>query len=275
MSSGKSQDVTQTTKMEPWDSAEGSLKKVLKNANTMYRTGGLTVDPYEGQRVADMSAMTSAGADALGNLSYALPAGTMEALQSNLNMADTYRDFDAIRGSVADRTKAELASTFAGGGINSGLAGDTYTRAMGDALAGVEYGAYEAAKNRQMQALGLAPQIASTQQDMERAAAAGKLTGGGIYDQYNQSLINADMQKWNENQMKDIDALSRYSAFVTPLGSMGGTTTATTSGPGTSPLSTIAGAGGTGIGAYGTLLEAGLGGPLAIGGGILAGLGAL
>lgn len=266
---GKSNEVE--TKVEPWGKVSNELNDLANTAEGMFYSGGMAVDPYPNRRVADTHNLTKSGVWGLSNLSSNLPAGTMEALQSNLNMTDTYRDFDKIRAMVGDQTKAQLASTFAGGGINSGLAQDTYSRAMGEALAGVEYGAYENAKARQMQAIGLAPDLATTQQNLERNAAAGKLTGGGIYEGKEQDRINASMNRWNEGQMKNIDAISRYSSILSGLGGMGSTSTM----PGQSGIAQAAGAGASGLGAYGTLLASGVGAPLAIGGGILAGLASL
>lgn len=256
---------TTTQKVSPWAGAVPLINDAMgavQNAGV----GGFTVDPYQGPRVAQYSPTTMAGIDALANsgMSGVTPAA-QSALMSNLNMNDTYRDFDTIRGTVGDNVKAQLASTFAGGGLNSGLAQDTYARALGEALAGVEYGAYNDAKSRQMQALGLAPQVAG----LSRADAGAQLTAGGMLDQLAQQNINADMAKYYEGENANMDALKQYSALASGFGGLGST------GASTQPTgNNIFSAGATGLGAYGALAggpAAAIAGPF----GILAGLGSL
>lgn len=237
---------TQTTKSEPWAGAQPLLYSAMgavKNAGV----DGFRVDPYEGPRVAQYSPMTMGGIDALaasGN-NPVTPAA-QSALLSNLNMEDTYRDFDTIRGTVGDNVKAQLASTFAGGGINSGMAQDTYTRAMSEALAGVEYGAYNDAKARQIQALGMSPTIGG----MGRADAGAQITAGGMLDDLAQRNIMGDMQQYYEGANADIDALQKYSALAGQFGGMGGTS----SGSGRSPMDIGGAMGGIGSLLYGASL---------------------
>lgn len=256
---------TTNQKISPWSGAAPILKDAM-GAVQGAGVEGFTVNPYEGQRVAQYSPMTMGGIDALAQsgMSGITPAA-QSALMSNLNMQDTYRDFDTIRGTVGDNVKAQLASTFAGGGLNSGLAQDTYTRALGEALAGVEYGAYNDAKSRQMQALGLSPQIAG----LARADAGAQLTAGGMMDDLAQRNINADMARYYEGENADMDALMKYSGLARGFGGLG------SSGSTTSPTgNNIFSAGATGLGAYGALA----GGPaaaIAAPFGILAGLGSL
>lgn len=261
---GKKQ--TSTQQINPWSGAVPLINDAMgavQNAGV----GGFRTDPYTGPRVAQYSPMTMGGIEALaasGN-NPVTPAA-QNALLSNLNMEDTYRDFDTIRGTVGDNVKAQLASTFAGGGINSGMAQDTYTRAMSEALAGVEYGAYNDAKARQMQALGLSPTIAG----MGRSDAGAQLTAGGMLDDLAQRNINADMQQYYEGANADMDALERYSALASGFGGLGST------GSRTDPTGkNIFSAGATGMGTYGALAANPVTAPFAIGGGILAGLGSI
>lgn len=221
----KKQTTTQQT--NPWSQAVPLLKDAMSGVQQA-GIEGFRVNPYEGPRVAQYSPETMAGINALGaTANNPLTPASSNALLSNLNMQDTYRDFDTIRGTVGDNVKSQLASTFAGGGINSGLAQDTYSRALGEALAGVEYGAYGDAKARQMQALGLAPTIAG----MGRADAGAQLTAGGMLDQQNQANIGADMARYYEGENADMDALKKYSALAGTFGGMGGTSTGTEKNP--------------------------------------------
>lgn len=261
-----SKNQTSTQRISPWVGAKPLINDAM-GAVQDAGVSGFTVNPYEGERVAQYSPTTLAGIDALaasGNSG--ITSAATDTLLSNLGMEDTYRDFDTIRGVVGDNVKSQLASTFAGGGINSGLAGDTYTRALGEALAGVEYGAYNDAKSRQMQALGLAPSIS----EMGRADAGAQLTAGGLLDAQTQRNIDADMAKYYEGENADIDALKQYSALASGFGGLGST------GSTTEPTGqNIFSAGATGLGTYGALAANPVTAPLAIGGGILAGLGSI
>lgn len=241
-----SKRTTQRTESNPWSGAIPILNDAMgavQNAGV----DGFRIDPYAGPRVAEYSPMTMGGIDALaatGN--NPLTPAAQEALISNLSMADTYRDFDIIRGTVGDNVKAQLASTFAGGGINSGLAGDTYSRALTEALAGVEYGAYGDAKARQMQALGLAPTISG----MGRADATAQLTAGGMLDDLAQRQMDADRQAYYEGEGADMEALQRYSALASGFGGLGGTS----SGSGRNPMDIGGIASGVGSLLYGASL---------------------
>lgn len=257
---------TTTQQMNPWSGAVPLIKDAMSGVQQA-GVEGFRVNPYEGPRVAQYSPETMAGINALGaTANNPLTPASSNALLSNLNMQDTYRDFDTIRGTVGDNVKSQLASTFAGGGINSGLAQDTYSRALGEALAGVEYGAYGDAKARQMQALGLAPTIAG----MGRADAGAQLTAGGMLDQQNQANIGADMARYYEGENADMDALKQYSALASGFGGLGST------GSETSPTGkNIFSAGATGLGTYGALIGNPATAPFALGGGLLAGLGSI
>lgn len=208
---------TTTQNISPWAGAKPILEDAVQQTMNM-GVSGFRVDPYQGQRVAQYSPTTMGGIDALAaTANSGITPAAQNAWMSNLNMEDTYRDFDTIRGTVGDNVKAQLASTFAGGGLNSGLAQDTYSRALGEALAGVEYGAYGDAKARQMQALGMAPTIAG----LGRADAGAQLTAGGMMDDLAQRNITADMQRYYEGENADIDALKQYSALASGFGGLG------------------------------------------------------
>lgn len=213
-----------TATTAPWGPAAGRLEDVLNRTQDSFESGTLAPPVYRGNRVAGFSPQTEAALGALGRGS-GLAAPSISNLTSIMDDGGMYRDFDRIRSNVADRTKAELASVFAGGGINSSLAQDTYTRAMGDALANVEYGAYNDAQNRRLSALGLAPSISAMQGAEEKAA----LGAGVMRDDLAQRRIDADMDRFNEGQDQDYEALRRYASIAMGAGGMGGTATTPTS----------------------------------------------
>lgn len=270
----KGQTVTNNTITEPWAAAQPALKEALSAGRDLFGSGGFKVDPYTGQRVAPYSAMTQGGIQALGaTANNPLTPAAQSALMSNLNMDDSYRDMDLIRESVVDDVKSNLANTFAGGGVNSGLAGGYANAEMARALAGVEYDQYNRAKQRQMEATAMSPMVSN----LARADAGAALTAGGMTDDMQQRLIDAEMQKYYETANTDMDELNRYSAFAMGLGGMGGSGSSTSKQPyqGPSTIGKIAGGGATGLGTYGLLAANPATAPFAIGGGILAGLGSI
>ena len=233
-----------TSTATPWSAAQPMLRDIIGEAQGM-GVEGFAVSPYEGARVAQYSPTTMSGIEALSSPSAATPAAEA-ALLDTLNMDARYRDFDLIKEMAADDVKAQLAGTFSGGGIDSGLAQDTYTRAMTESLAGLEFDAYNRAQDRQLSAIGMAPSIAAA----GRADAGGLLTAGGLLDAQAQANIDADMAAYYEGENTDIDAIQRYAQLGMGLGGMGGSSSATTPVPLSDQLSnigTIAGAIGTGL----------------------------
>jgi hypothetical protein len=262
-----------SSSMQPWSPAQKPLKAILGQARNLHQSGGFRTDPYMGERVSPYSAMTMGGIDMLGQMQGQTPGmrSTMDsmvadgggqynsarygsqALNEMLDGGGMYRDFDTIRKTVGDQTQARLAGVFAGGGINSSLAQDTYARGLGEALAGVEYGAWGDQQNRRLAALGIdasgfendqnrrmssfdnaqgrrlsAMGMAPAMQGMDMRAAGARLTGGGLMDDRNQRVIDANMARHYEMEDADMNALMRYSGLVQGIGGMGGQSSQTT-----------------------------------------------
>lgn len=209
---------TTTQEASPWAPAQPALQEVITGAQNLYASGGFGRTPYQGNRVAGFSDQTER---ALGSFDRGLDLQdpSIAAIEGILSDDQMYRDFDTIKGVVADDVKAALGSTFSGGSINSSLAGDTYTRALTEALAAQEYGAYSDAQNRKLSALGLAPSIAG----MGRGA----LGAGVMRDQLAQRQIDADMALYDETQNTDLRALQDYASIAGTVGGMGGSSSKT------------------------------------------------
>ncbi len=220
---GQTATETATATAEPWAAAQPFLRNNLADADALYRSGGFRTDPYMHERVYPFSAMTVDGIDRLGRIPGMTPQ-VSGAYNDMLNGGGVYRDFDAIRKRVGDETQQRLASVFSGGAVNSGLAQDTYSRALGEGIAGVEFGAWNDAQNRRLAALGMAPDM----QGLDMRAAGARLTGGGLMDDLTDRRIAADMQYHTELQNADMEALMRYSAMVQGIGGMGGQSTSQT-----------------------------------------------
>ena len=192
----------------------------------MYQAGGFQVDPYTGQRVAGLAPQTQAGMQALGTPSAITPQA-QQAFGGFMDEGARGRAFDQMKATTIADTKAALGSTLAGGGLNTGLGAEMFGRGLGEAIGGVEYGAWGDAQNRKLQALGMAPQM----QGLGVRDAMGQLQAGGIQQQQEQDVINAQMQQYQQQQQAPIDALSQYANLSAMMGGMGGTATGTTREP--------------------------------------------
>lgn len=85
------------------------------------------------------------------------------------------------------------------------------------------------------------------------------LQGGQINQQYLQSLLSDDVQRWNFNQQADDQNFQNYANILLNAGGMGGTQTSTANTPQASIGEQLLGGGLTGLGAYGAAQKAGLG----------------
>lgn len=212
---------TTTTKSEaaPWRPAQGALQDVINEGANLYGSGGMEVNPYEGQRVADFSTATQEG---MRGLEAGSPATSMAmgAYGDFINGGQGNPAFDQMRATTIADTKAALGSTLAGGGLNTGLGAQMYGRGLGEAIGNLDYGAYENMQNRKMQALGMSPQM----QAMGLTDTMGKLQSGGMQDARAQSVIDADAARHYEGQNQQYDALAKYANLSAMMGGMGGTT---------------------------------------------------
>ena len=219
---------TTTTKQEaaPWQPAQGALRDVIGQGQQMYGSGGFQVDPYQGQRVADFSPDTVAAMQGMTGGSAVTPMA-MGAYSDFLGGGQGNPAFDQMRASAIKDTKAALGSTLAGGGLNTGLGAEMFGRGLGEAIGGLDYGAYENMQNRKMQALGMSPQMQGLgQQDLRN-----QLQAGGMQDIRAQNVIGADMAKYYEGQQAPIDALSKFANLSAQMGGMGGTSMGTERAP--------------------------------------------
>lgn len=129
---------------------------------------------------------------------------------------------------------------------------------------------------------GTGQQIAAAQTGQQLANqaytdSAALSEAGGILDDYNQQLINADIDRWNYDQNKALQALQNYNNLI--QGSYGGTTTSTGKQSSGSTLGNVLGGALTGGGLGAGIAAAGgatgsalLANPWTIGGAALGGL---
>lgn len=216
---------TTTTKADPWEAAQPYLKQGMAAAGDMFSGGMYEIDPYPFQRIAPQSDLTRAGQLAIANRALGgnpVTAAAEGAVINATDMDNQYRNFDTVRQNVMDRVLPQVndqfsASGMAGSSLHSAAASDAATRALAD----VEYGAYDSASNRALAAAGLAP-------EMDKAAYLGGTMlnqVGGQQDQYNQALVNANRDYWNELQTSPLNAVERFGSLMTGYGGQGNSST--------------------------------------------------
>ena len=286
---GDSSTKTKTT-TEPWSGVKPYLLSGYKDAQNLYNSGAPSY--YPGQTTAPMSSYSKQALDATaqraaygsdltrsaqGQLQKTINGDYLNGnpyLSQAINVA-TQPIKDAFSGEVMPGIDSNFSSA---GRYGSGLQGQAYNDAnaqlgqqIGNVSTNMSYQNYGDERQRQIQSMFFAPQMA--QQDYADLAMLGQAGQG--YDQYNQSLINADIAKWNYNQNKDWNYLNDYLGLLN--GATGSSSTTTQPQQGSTAGGAITGAlGGAMSGAYLGSVVPGIGTGLgAIGGGLLGGLGGI
>ena len=246
-----------TTKQvsEPWDAQKGYLKDIFAEAQNLYNTGQLAPDYYAGNTVAPQSQWTQ---DALqmqadramnGDASIGTAKGAMDNITSGnalagnaglnaLNeMTTAVNPYStALLNDAVGQANAQIDSGFSGvGRYGSGA----HENAKADSVADLTNQFYSNAYNQQMQAAqnaaqayntGIGQQVVAgqTAQQLANQAytdAAALSEAGGVKDDYQQQLINADIDRYNYESQQPLTALSNYNQLI--QGTYGGTSTTT------------------------------------------------
>lgn len=271
--SGGSQTSTTVQKADPWSAAQPALKDAIGTAEQFFSSGQYAADPYSGQTIAGFGDTTQQAQDMVMDRAEAgaplveQASGTLSSMMDGNYQSEL---LNSVKENALGSAVPAAASMFSGSGMtNSSQAMDTVGRAATEAVAPIEYGAFENAQARAMSAAGMAPQMeAAGYMPAQMIAGVGQAE-----DALAQANIDADVQNYYASENQDINNFQGYLSNLTALGGMGGSTSAT--GPSGQPSSAaqIASAGLGGLGAYGALAGIpGIGAPMAIGGGLLAGL---
>jgi hypothetical protein len=202
---------TSTSQNEPWKPTHEPLKEILSEAGNMYADGGMRMDPYTGQRVANLSAETRQGVQGM-----ATPSSITQPAQQAMAGYLNGDKFGTIRKTVGDDLQSRYGSMFSGGATDNPLVQQYIARGAAEGMAGAEYDAG-------LSALGLAPTIAG----MGRSDAAGALQGGAILDNMAQRKLDATRAQHYETENVDLNALREYAGLVQGIGGMGGATSRT------------------------------------------------
>lgn len=271
MGGGKNKSTT-TTKMEPWGPAQAGLQTAIGAAGDLFKSGGFSADPYQGQRVAGFGQASQQGMDQImrtaagGTPGVDAAIGSLTGMMGNDNI---YRDLDGVRNNLLGSAIPAATAQFSGSGMtNSSAAYDGVGRAASEALAPFEYDAYNTAQNRALSAAGMMPGLQQAQY------LPGQMMSGvgQMQDANKQAQLTSDMQKYYETQGQGNANFQGYLNAMMGLGGLGGAQTGQQQQPGGGSVG-----GGIlgGLGAYGALAMNPVTAPFAIGGGLLAGLGGM
>lgn len=228
---------------------------VFPEANTLYQSGQLAPEYYAGQTVADQSEWTKEAlemqADRAKNGSEVINSATNavnaimngaglsgnQGLQTLNQMSQQTNPYlDDLYNRANEQVQSSLNASFSkagryGSGAHEAASADAATN-----LAAEMYGnAYE----QQMQAAQAAGQLHNqgTGQQLMGASQAQQLgnqtytdaaalsEAGGALDDYNQQLINADIERYNYEAQRPLAALNNYNQLI--QGNYGGTSTTT------------------------------------------------
>lgn len=222
---GSSSTTTQNNK--PYEAAQPLIDQGLRDAESMYNSGGFNIDPYQGDMVAGPSqnqqnAYGMAGYAAGGGMAGvdASRAAAMNAMDPNARS----EAFGQVRQNTIDAIMPGINSTFAGSGMTgSGLHQVNLAKGLSAGIAGVENDAYNQGQQRSLQAASLMPQI-------NNAGYGGVdfLNSIGKEQQaQGQAQINANVLQDQQAKTGELNALQDYLALTTGAGSTFGVQSST------------------------------------------------
>lgn len=282
------QNTQQKTTNEPWSGVKPFLKSGYGDAQSLYKQGapgyypGTLIAPQSDNTQAALGSLAQRGANgsdltraAQGQLQDTLGGtylnGETPGFQGALNAA-TRPIIDNYTKTIMPGIDSNFSAAGRYGSGAHGLAeGDAATglsHALGDTTSRMVYQNYGDERNRQIQGMLFAPELAN--QDYKDIAAQGQ--AGAAQDAFKQSQIDAELQKYNYDSNKDFNWLQQYLGMLN--GAQGGSTTTTQ--PKSAPNPFTGAIGGAGVGAQIGSIIPGLGtGIGALAGGGLGLLGSL
>lgn len=211
-----------TQQAKPWEPSKGFLKTLIGDATGSYNAGMLDSPTYPGVRVAPQSTMTRMGQQGIYDIASQgnpITGQATSAFGDIVGGNNIYRDLDAVKANALGDIMPAAMSRFSGAGmLDSTLAADAAGRAATQAIAPIEYGAWDAAQNRRVNTLGMAPSLAANQ--YLDATMMGQ--GGAGLDQFNQNVLNSNIDAWNQEANRPYDTIAKASQLGLGFGGMGG-----------------------------------------------------
>lgn len=236
---GKGGGQTVTQNADPWSGSQGYLRQGMHDLQQIYQSGaptgpnpngaGTVAPPsyFPGQTVQPMSPWTSEALNAQaarGRNGSPLTDAARDQLTATMRGDYLAAGNPHLQGAIDAATapvKASVDSLFSGAGRYGGNSHvDGLSSAIGDISSRMAYQNYGDERNRQQQGMMFAPQLAQQDYfDINQLGAAGQ----GATNYY-QSLINADIDRYNYGQDSDWLRAKDYLATIMGAGGLGSTT---------------------------------------------------
>ena len=246
---------TTVQKADPWAGQQPYLQDIFQQAQQLYNAGGMAPNYYPGQTVAGQSDWTKqalqmqadraqSGSPLITNASNAMNnITTGQALAGNqgLNTLNQLSQednpyVDELYNRANSQVQANLDGNFNragryGSGAHEAAAADAANNLAAQMYSSLWDKRADAAQSAgQLYNTGIGQQVVAGQTGQQLANQAytdaeALSQAGGMMDDYNQQLINADIDRYNYNQQKALLALQNYNNLI--QGSYGGTSTTT------------------------------------------------
>ena len=246
---------TTVQKADPWAGQQPYLQDIFQQAQQLYNAGGMAPNYYPGQTVAGQSAWTKQalqmqadrarrGSPLITNASNAMNnITTGQALAGNqgLNTLNQLSQednpyVDELYNRANSQVQANLDGNFNragryGSGAHEAAAADAANNLAAQMYSSLWDKRADAAQAAgQLYNTGIGQQVVAGQTGQQLANQAytdaeALSQAGGMMDDYNQQLINANIDRYNYDQQKALLALQNYNNLI--QGSYGGTTTTT------------------------------------------------
>lgn len=272
MSGSGQQSTTTVQRADPWGPMQPQLRRAGQTAASMFRQGDFAPRPFEGDRVAGFGSTTMQAQDMIRSMAGggAPLVDSARGTLTNMMSGDYQSDLlDRVKQEALGSAIPAAVAQFSGAGMtNSGQAMDTVGRAATEAIAPIEYGAFQAGQNRALQAAQMAPSM--TAAGYLPAQMMGQV--GAAEDRMAQAEIDARRQFYDEVVNRERNNYQGYLDSILALGGLGGSRSGTSTEPGPSMGQTVASAGLGGLGTYGALAANPVTAPYALIGGIGSGL---
>ena len=230
--SGGGQTSTSTTSSGPPAYLQPYLQYGAQQAQQIYKSSQPSYFPgatVASQSPASRAAISGTAARAInGSPLNRASAGYLGDVLSGRYLAPGNPYQGALNRSISDSVLPAVESQFsAAGRYGSPAMGESLTTALADAIAPSAYGNYQQERQNQNAAAGMAPnQAAQDYVDLGQLASA-----GGQQDQYAQSLVDANVARWNYGQNIQGNKLAQMMALLNG-GNYGTQGTSTTTAPG-------------------------------------------
>jgi hypothetical protein len=271
---GKSgQTTTQSTTTKPWNINQ--LRGVGRAAERMVGRD-VGYKPYEDPTYVPFSNQTQQGlnqTEAIAKAGSPITENAVSVLGNTIK--GDYLNGNPYLMASLDRGANEIAkrsnmSAAGAGRYGSGAAAEVTADSLGDYYKSALSQNYDQERQRQMQAMTLAPTI----NDMRYGDARTLMGVGQAYEGKTGEALNDSISRWNAYQARPWEQLGRLNSILTGAGALGGTSV--TQQPAASPLAGILGGGMAGASILGSLggmgATGGLGALLPIGGAALGGI---